>query len=228
MTDQQPAEPECILDACTQTCTTECREVINRAWYTLRGLPVPAEPARRHTADTITSDALDHLYAEIERLKLLVAASSEEGHAVRMAAQYAERAIDNGKRAERAEAERDALKEHLRYVLNYDGPGHCHLIPGRWDKDGSPCAHCARLAAARVALDEHQEQPATAEQRAEETPDRLAHVGWWCWRGDNHGHLTTTPCRSDNVPLHAPTEWADDMRAVIQRIEDGDDEEEQP
>lgn len=62
-------------------------------------------------------------------------------------------------RAERAEAERDALKEHLRYVLNYDGPGHCHLIPGRWDKDGSPCAHCARLAAARVALDEHQEQP---------------------------------------------------------------------
>lgn len=70
-----------------------------------------------------------------------------------------------------------------------------------------------------AALDEHQEQPAT---------EQLVHVGWWCWRGDNHGHLVTSPCRSDNVPLHAPTEWADDMRAVIQRIEDGDDEEEQP
>ncbi|WP_385618604.1 hypothetical protein PXH67_06395 [Streptomyces sp. P8-A8] len=40
---------------------------------------------------------------EIERLKLLVAASSEPGHAVRMAAQYADRAIENGKRAEQAE-----------------------------------------------------------------------------------------------------------------------------
>lgn len=96
-----------------------------------------------------------------------------------------------------------------------------------WDEAAVAKARHYR-ATVRAALDEHQEQPATAEQRAEETPDRLAHVGWWCWRGDNHGHLTTTPCRSDNVPLHAPTEWADDMRAVIQRIEDGDDEEEQP
>lgn len=78
----------------------------------------------------------------------------------------------------------------------------------------------------RAALDEHQEQPTTGEQQAED--EQLVHIGWWCWRGDNHGHLVTSPCRSDNVPLHAPTEWADDMRAVIQRIEDGDDEEEQP
>jgi hypothetical protein len=55
--------------------------------------------------------------------------------------------------------------------------------------------------------------------------EKLTHVGWWCWRGDNHGHLATQPCRSDNVPLHAPAEWADEMRAVIQRIEDGDDGE---
>lgn len=54
----------------------------------------------------------------------------------------------------------------------------------------------------------------------------LVHVGWWCWRGDNHGHLATTACRSDNVPIHVPAEWADEMRAVIQRIEDGDDEPE--
>ena len=55
--------------------------------------------------------------------------------------------------------------------------------------------------------------------------DPFEHVGWWCWRGDNHGHLATTACRSDNVPIHVPADWADEMRAVIQRIEDGDDEQ---
>ena len=48
----------------------------------------------------------DKAAAEVERMKLLVAASSEDGQAVRMAAQYAERAIENGERAEKAEAER--------------------------------------------------------------------------------------------------------------------------
>ena len=55
--------------------------------------------------------------------------------------------------------------------------------------------------------------------------EQLPQVGWWCWRGDNHGHLATEPCRSDNVPIHVPVEWADEMREVIQRIEDGDGEE---
>lgn len=55
--------------------------------------------------------------------------------------------------------------------------------------------------------------------------EALVHVGWWCWRGDNHGHLATMACRSDNVPIHVPAEWADEMRAVIQRIEDGDEPE---
>lgn len=64
---------------------------------------------------------------------------------------------------------------------------------------------------------------ARAEQAVEETPDRLVHVGWWCWRGNDHGHLVTQACRSDNVPIHVPTEWADDMRTVIARIEDGDE-----
>ncbi|WP_432027420.1 hypothetical protein [Streptomyces sp. 1222.5] len=53
--------------------------------------------------------------------------------------------------------------------------------------------------------------------------EELVHVGWWCWRGDNHGHLATMACRSDNVPIHVPAEWADEMRAVLQRIEDGDE-----
>lgn len=49
--------------------------------------------------------------AEMERMKLLVAASSEDGQAVRMAAQYAERAIENGERAERADAILTAVRD---------------------------------------------------------------------------------------------------------------------
>ncbi|MFD3333560.1 hypothetical protein ACFWV1_13070 [Streptomyces sp. NPDC058700] len=69
------------------------------------------------------------------------------------------------------------------------------------------------------------EAPATdrAEQAAEETPGRLAHIGWWCWRGNNHGHLADIPCRSDNVPIHVPSEWADEMRAVVQHLTDDHD-----
>ncbi|WP_137991233.1 hypothetical protein [Streptomyces vilmorinianum] len=54
------------------------------------------------------------LEAEIERMKLLVAASSEPGQAVRMAAQHAERAIENGKRAEKAERAVDHLTDRYR------------------------------------------------------------------------------------------------------------------
>uniref|UniRef100_UPI0007C48C8C HIT family protein n=1 Tax=Streptomyces capuensis TaxID=1464056 RepID=UPI0007C48C8C len=46
------------------------------------------------------------------------------------------------------------LREHLRYVLDYSGPPHEHEVPGQWDADGSPCDHCARLAAARAALED--------------------------------------------------------------------------
>lgn len=63
-------------------------------------------------------------------------------------------------------------------------------------------------------------QPAEA-QAADEA--ELVPVGWWCWRGDNHGHLADIPCRSDNVPIHVPAEWADDMRAVIQHLADDHD-----
>jgi hypothetical protein len=70
--------------------------------------------------------------------------------------------------------------------------------------------------------------PARSGQPDTDEDDELLHVGWWCWRGDNHGHLATTPCRSDNVPIHVPAEWADDMRAVLQRIEDGDEPDTDP
>jgi hypothetical protein len=66
-----------------------------------------AEEKRARTAEAARDQARAEnvdARAAIERLKLLVAASSEPGHAVRMAAQYAERAIENGKRAEQAEA----------------------------------------------------------------------------------------------------------------------------
>ncbi|MFF7335410.1 ParB N-terminal domain-containing protein [Streptomyces sp. NPDC008150] len=51
----------------------------------------------------------------------------------------------------------------------------------------------------------------------------LVHVGWWCWRGTGEGHLAATACRSDNVPLHVPAEWAADMRAMLARLEDDDE-----
>lgn len=55
---------------------------------------------------------------------------------------------------------------------------------------------------------------------AVENPGPLVQVGWWCWRGDDHGHLVDIPCRSDNVPLHVPAEWATEMRALIQHLTD--------
>lgn len=46
-------------------------------------------------------------------------------------------------------------------------------------------------------------------------------VGWYCWRCQG---LVEQPCRSDNVPVSVPAEWADDMRAEIRRLGDEDDE----
>ncbi|WP_371099895.1 hypothetical protein [Streptomyces sp. PU_AKi4] len=48
---------------------------------------------------------------EMERMKVLVAASESPGHAVRLAAQYADRAIENGERADR-------LEERLRLLTD--------------------------------------------------------------------------------------------------------------
>lgn len=73
----------------------------------------------------------------------------------------------------------------------------------------------------RLAAEAPKEQGAQADEMP--ASEELVHIGWWCWRGDNHGHLTAMACRSDNVPLHVPAEWADEMRALMRRIEDGDD-----
>ena len=62
-------------------------------------------------------------------------------------------------------------------------------------------------------------QPAEAHDTDRAEP--LVHVGWWCWRGNDHGHLAEMACRSDNVPIHVPAEWADEMRAVVQHLTDG-------
>ena len=32
--------------------------------------------------------------------------------------------------------------EARRIGPHQDAPGHCHNVPGRWDKDGSPCDWC--------------------------------------------------------------------------------------
>ncbi|TXS16062.1 hypothetical protein EAO71_35135 [Streptomyces sp. ms191] len=59
-----------------------------------------------------------------------------------------------------------------------------------------------------------------ATQPTTDETEQLVHVGWWCWRGNDHGHLADMACRSDNVPIHVPTEWAAEMRAVIEHLTD--------
>ncbi|MFF8610856.1 hypothetical protein ACF06X_33660 [Streptomyces sp. NPDC015346] len=93
MTDPTPAE--CLLDACTQGCTTECREAINRAWTSLRGT-TPAEPARRHTVDTLTNPKLTKLYEHVDYLT---------GYAATLETYAAEQR----ERAEQAEAKAAAM-----------------------------------------------------------------------------------------------------------------------
>lgn len=42
--EQAAAIPECLNDACTMGCTTECRAVINRAWLALQASTGPEQP----------------------------------------------------------------------------------------------------------------------------------------------------------------------------------------
>ena len=95
-------------------------------------------------------------------------------------------------------------------------------VPVACEPGGEPCERHEREES--HAEGEHElcgaECPAAGLDASQPATDPLVHVGWWCWRGDNHGHLATTACRSDNVPLHVPTEWADEMRAVIQHLTD--------
>ncbi|MGW1121090.1 hypothetical protein ACWD5B_28935 [Streptomyces tanashiensis] len=100
---------------------------------------------QRIRLDEMTSDQLDALYdeqdallAEIERMKILVAASSEDGQAIRMAGRFAEKAIENGERAERAEATLNAVRAELdrmaalSTVTYDDGRADTFPVGARW------------------------------------------------------------------------------------------------
>ncbi|WP_030917398.1 hypothetical protein [Streptomyces sp. NRRL B-24720] len=89
---------------------------------------------------------------EMERLKLLVAASSEPGQAVRMAAQYADRAIENGERADRAEA---AIASVRALPQTPQVQIQIHGIPGQDDYNRG---WSSAISATRAALDK---QPPT-------------------------------------------------------------------
>ncbi|MFE7517061.1 hypothetical protein ACFU8I_38415 [Streptomyces sp. NPDC057540] len=108
MTQPRPEQPTpCLLGACTQQCTTECRQAINQAWPRFTAAPVDAEAERaaheravlqerasakaaqwfasrnqsnrRISLDDLTSDQLDHLHAELEYFQQLTA---EQGQAL--------------------------------------------------------------------------------------------------------------------------------------------------
>ncbi|MGW0034700.1 hypothetical protein ACWDXD_33405 [Streptomyces sp. NPDC003314] len=130
-----PRPGVCLLAACTRDCTTECREAINRAWTSLRGELPPAtvlasvesippseteetrggrrltEPAQlRHTADSITNDALTALYDELAALKTI--ATGYCGHCGRGdCSPTADQWLTQQQRAKRAEATLDAVRK---------------------------------------------------------------------------------------------------------------------
>ncbi|MEU7074708.1 hypothetical protein AB0B30_32625 [Streptomyces narbonensis] len=130
-------------------------------------------PASRHTVDSLTDDELQQLYDERDRYRAAWTNARKRSRNARGAwATWmriaekrrallikAERAAnipaDSHRRAERAEAALNVMAGHLRYVLDGKAPRHRHLVPGRWDIDGSRCTDCARLADARAALDAH-------------------------------------------------------------------------
>jgi len=90
----------------------------------------------------------------------------------------------------------------------YLQPGDTVDMIGGYER-GNGCPHHAPAVGQQDAT-----QPTTDET------EHLVHVGWWCWRGNDHGHLADMACRSDNVPIHVPTEWAAEMRAVIEHLTD--------
>ncbi len=64
-------------------------------------------------------------------------------------------AAEATRRAEAAEERCEALREALRVLAGHEQHDpHAHRVPGRWDKDGSPCVRCADFEQARVLLEE--------------------------------------------------------------------------
>jgi len=65
----------------------------------------------------------------------------------------------------------------------------------------------------------------TADEPTGPTPT-LVQVGWYCWRC--HG-IVAEPCRSDNVPVHVPADWEQDMtREISEREEESEGEDDTP
>jgi hypothetical protein len=109
-----------MQNACTQTCTTECRAAINRAWTSLRG-PQPA------------AEQLLNLANRAERGPL----SADE------AARLRDGLTHHCARAEQAEAERDEARMWARHGYEI-GQRHCgwtdHGVAPAWLTDGWPRA----------------------------------------------------------------------------------------
>ncbi|MEU9865508.1 hypothetical protein AB0D99_32030 [Streptomyces sp. NPDC047971] len=165
--------PECVLDSCTQACTTECREVINRAWHSLRGA-TPTEQPVRYTVDTITSDALDQLYAERDANERRAEAYGQAWQTTEQRAKQAEAELAALKRAHVAlagqagkdqaaiERVRKVLAERRAEIADYEAENE----PAAWSDAAANT--CSRIEDALVdhpkprgirnALDEHQEQ----------------------------------------------------------------------
>jgi hypothetical protein len=49
----------------------------------------------------------------------------------------------------------------------------------------------------------------------------LIQIGWYCWRCEG---LVEQACRSDNVPVHVPADWATEMTAEIRRLSEETDD----
>jgi hypothetical protein len=115
--------------------------------------PEPA-PADDEQATLRRQLAAAQLRAEqVEELLSIARQCSNDAEAARQAAVQ---------RAERAEAALEEIRADLQYLLDYRGLRHHHEQSGRWDHDGSPCDHCARLEQARqhlAALDTDRTQP---------------------------------------------------------------------
>ncbi|MFF2731834.1 hypothetical protein ACFVS9_28485 [Streptomyces sp. NPDC058008] len=60
------------------------------------------------------------------------------------------------------------------------------------------------------------------EAPTEKAPAALVQVGWYCWQCRG---IVDQACRSDNVPVHVPADWEQDMvREIAEHEEEGEDD----
>lgn len=124
-------------------------QLLNLANRAERGL-TPDEASRLREGLTHHCVRAERAEAEVERMKLIVAASMEDGGAIRMAARCAEKANEQKRRAERTEAALERVRAE------------CNRIEAAvTDNHASPDiagGYLACLRHIRTALDEQQEQ----------------------------------------------------------------------